>query len=168
MALKKSHNDRGCYVIRKVRHNLYRTPAILFFCKRHNVDLQYILVNYRHIVISRKCLLKDRDKVGVNLHRRNLTRILAQKLCHGSDSRPYLKDKIILRHACLTDYLLDNITINEKVLPETLLEHETIFVYYLSCVCWISKMFVFQVFPLSIFIIRKCTSKITQRTAVTH
>ena len=134
MTLKKAHDDRSCNVVRKISNNLYRMSAILFLSKLSYINFKNILINNCYIIIWCKRLGKYRNKILINLNSRNLSCILAENLCHCSDSRPYLKHKIILCNARLAHNLLNHITVNQEILSESLLETEPVFLNNLKCI----------------------------------
>ena len=122
MALKQPHDNRRSNIIRKICHHLDRFPGILLLRELYNIQLQNVLIDNRHIVISAKRVRQNRDQVLIDLHRRHLSGIFTQILGHRADARSDLQHKVILRNARRLNNALEHMGINEKILSELFLK----------------------------------------------
>ena len=131
MILKESHDDRRRYVIGKVRHDLDRSAAVLLLNNPIHINLEDVVIDNRNVVIFRERVLKNRNQVFINLYRDHLAGVLRQILCHRADSRPHLKDAVLLRDSCRRNNPVQHRGVDEKVLPKLLLEIKIVFLQYL-------------------------------------
>ena len=139
MAFKKSHNDRSCNIVGKVGNDLDRSAVVSFSGKSGNVHLQDIFVDNSDIIIGRKGVCKNGDQCPVNFYRYHFPGTFSQILGHGSDAGTDLKYKIIPGDPCGGNDLIQDISIDQKVLPEAFLEVKVIFFQYFQRSCRISE-----------------------------
>ena len=138
MLLEKSHDDRCGYIVWKIRNHLDRPAAISLLHDLVDIHLQYVIVDDGHIVVLRKGLVQNREKILVYLHRHNLSGTLRKILGHGSYSRTYLQHAVVLRDVRCTDYLIYDMGIYEEILTELLLKCKFVFLYRLYRDLWIA------------------------------
>ena len=138
MLLEKSHDDRCGYIVWKIRNHLDRPAAISLLHDLVDIHLQYVIVDDGHIVVLRKGLVQNREKILVYLHRHNLSGTLRKILGHGSYSRAYLQNAVVLRDVRRADYLVYDMGIYEEILTELLLKCKFVFLYRLYRDLWIT------------------------------
>ncbi len=76
------------YMVWKIRNHLDRPAAISLLHDLVDIHLQYVIVDDGHIVVLRKGLVQNREKILVYLHRHNLSGTLRKILGNRSYSGP--------------------------------------------------------------------------------
>ena len=138
MALKQTHDNRCRDIVGEICHNLDWLSCVLLLHKLLNVHLQDILIDHGHIVIRRQGIFQNRNQGLINLNRNDLTGTFCQILCHCSDSRSDFQYAVLLHNFCGFHNFFQNMTVNQKVLPEPFLEIKVIFFQNLNRSCRIS------------------------------
>ena len=130
MTLKQPHDDRCCDIIRQVCNHLDRAAAIFLFCQFCDIHFQNIFIDHGYIFIITQRILQNRNQAFVDLYRTYFSRRICQILCHRSDSRSDLQDKIIFGNLRCTDDLSQHMGIDQKVLPELFLKCKAVFIQH--------------------------------------
>ena len=140
MTLKQPHDDRCCDIIRKICHYFDWSALIIFIRKFRNVQFQDIFIDHGYIIIITQRILQNRNQAFVDLYRTYFSRRIRQILCHRSDSRSDLQDKIIFGNLRCTDDLIQHMGINQKVLPELFLKCKAVFIQHSDGCLGITKV----------------------------
>ena len=138
MTFKQSHDDRGSNVIWQIGNNLDRTPLIFFQCKLADVYFEDVVVDDCHIIPIFQSVVQNRKQCFINLNCCHFPCCFSQILCHGSDSRSNLQYKIILCDLCRIYNLIQNMSIDQKVLTKPFLECKIILLKHFYGILWIS------------------------------